>query len=106
MFCHVTSSVRRVHGCSSGSKPGACILLKVEHACRGHGALSQQAALDGACCARQVLPQLLNWLEADEPGGGSLDWGAIAVYCCTASCTPLAGAESAYMEEFAWVQPP
>ncbi|KAK9821140.1 hypothetical protein WJX81_007543 [Elliptochloris bilobata] len=54
----------------------------------------------------QVLPQLLNWLNADESGGDGMDWGAIAVFCCTASCTPPPHAESAYLEEFAWVQPP
>jgi len=54
----------------------------------------------------QVLPQLLNWLEAGEAGGAAGDWGAIAVYSCPASCPPPADAESAYVEEFAWVQPP
>ncbi|KAI3431726.1 hypothetical protein D9Q98_004768 [Chlorella vulgaris] len=58
----------------------------------------------------QVMPQMLVHLgvEADDPLAP--DWGAIAVYSCSASCDSgvTAGAsspdESAYLEEFVWVQ--
>ena len=61
-------------------------------------------------------PQLIVHLgvPADDPQAP--DWGSIAVYCCSASCgagLPAGGAaagaaaaadESAYLEEFVWVQ--
>lgn len=58
----------------------------------------------------QVMPQMIVHLgvPADDPSAP--DWGAIAVYSCAASCesgvrpgaTPAD--ESAYLEEFVWVQ--
>ena len=62
----------------------------------------------------QVMPQLLNHLGADASDPGAPDWGTIAVYCCSASCSRghQGGEEadwedggSAYVEEFVWVQP-
>lgn len=58
----------------------------------------------------QVMPQMIVHLgvPADDPSAP--DWGTIAVYSCAASCgsgvQPGAGSadESAYMEEFVWVQ--
>lgn len=56
-------------------------------------------------------PQLIVHLgvPADDPQAP--DWGTIAVYCCSASCSAgvatTAGAaadESAYLQEFVWVQ--
>lgn len=60
----------------------------------------------------QVMPQLIVHLgvPADDPSAP--DWGTIAVYSCSASCssgvTPGASPpeESAYLEEFVWVQGP
>jgi hypothetical protein len=57
-------------------------------------------------CLMQMLVHL--GVEADDPLAP--DWGAIAVYSCSASCDSgvTAGAsspdESAYLEEFVWVQ--
>lgn len=65
------------------------------------------------------MPQLLNYLEQDPSDPASPDWGTIAVYTCSRSCSSssgdssgggggggAAGAEpqSAYMEEFVCVQ--
>jgi pre-rRNA-processing protein TSR4 len=57
----------------------------------------------------QVMPQLIVHLgmPADDPAAP--DWGTIAVYSCAAACGGGgAGAaspdESAYLEEFVWVQ--
>jgi len=49
----------------------------------------------------QVLPQLLNHLNIEADAPGAPDWGAIAVYTCSASCRPAGGG---YVEEFVWVQ--
>ena len=55
----------------------------------------------------QVLPQLLHYMDVDAEDPESPDWGCIAVYSCPNSCSKPVGADkSAYMEEFAWVQPP
>eukprot|EP00873_Tetraselmis_striata_P006902 jgi/Tetstr1/427166/TSEL_017354.t1 len=61
----------------------------------------------------QILPQLLHFLNIDidadaERVDKSLDWSTIAIYSCRDSCSQAAPAEeggSAYVEEFAWVQP-
>jgi pre-rRNA-processing protein TSR4 len=76
------------------------------------------------CCARcgasrrfefQVMPQLLNHLGVDVADPKAPDWGTIAVYSCSESCSggaeelPAEAAESSkssYIEEFVWVQPP
>ena len=56
------------------------------------------------CYAPQVLPQLLNWLGLDDEDPSSPDWGSIAVYTCSASCTlPTGGSQ--YAREFVYVQP-
>ena len=49
------------------------------------------------------MPQLLNELGIDASDEAAPDWGTIAVYTCSASCTPPPG--SAYAQEFAFVQP-
>ena len=75
----------------------------------------------------QVMPQLLSYLGVDEDDPSAPDWGTIAVYSCAASCgggggggggaTSVGGDgdgcgnggggdDSAYAEEFVWVQPP
>lgn len=80
--------------------------------------LRPAAASPRPCSAhspKQVMPQLLNYLEQDPSDPASPDWGTIAVYTCSRSCSSgdsssggggAAGAEphSAYMEEFVWVQ--
>jgi tetratricopeptide (TPR) repeat protein len=59
----------------------------------------------------QVMPQLLFYLEPGEDGPAKgdldLDWGCVAVYSCAASCevAPDRNADSAYADEFVWVQP-
>jgi pre-rRNA-processing protein TSR4 len=65
------------------------------------------------------MPQLLSYLGVDEDDPSAPDWGTIAVYSCAASCDPAGGGgggggggeregggDSAYAEEFVWVQPP
>ncbi|XP_028359781.1 programmed cell death protein 2 isoform X1 [Phyllostomus discolor] len=47
----------------------------------------------------QVMPQLLNHLEADRLGR-SVDWGVLAVFTCADSC----GLGAGYAEEFVWAQ--
>lgn len=54
----------------------------------------------------QVMPQLLNHLGLDHSAGDAPDWAAIAVYSCSRSCAAAEAAPSAYVEEYAWVQPP
>ena len=47
--------------------------------------------------------------DTSSKRGGSLDWGTIAVYTCTASCGNggiVSKENGAYMEEVAWMQPP
>jgi len=39
------------------------------------------------------------------PLAGRLDFGTLAVYCCTACCEPEDPAQP-YQEEFVWIQPP
>ena len=53
------------------------------------------------CSALQVLPQLLNHLDIEADAPDAPDWGAIAVYTCSANCGL---AQPGYLEEFAWVQ--
>ncbi|KAJ9510315.1 hypothetical protein QJQ45_015769 [Haematococcus lacustris] len=56
----------------------------------------------------QVLPQLLNHLGQDDLDEDALDWGTLAVYSCSASCSTealQAQTGSAYAEEFVWAQP-
>ncbi|GFH14016.1 programmed cell death 2, partial [Haematococcus lacustris] len=56
----------------------------------------------------QVLPQLLNHLGQDDLDEDALDWGTLAVYSCSASCSTEAleaQTGSAYAEEFVWAQP-
>ncbi len=48
------------------------------------------------------MPQLLNELDTDASDAAAPDWGTIAVYTCSASCTPPG---TAYAQEFAFVQP-
>lgn len=50
-------------------------------------------------CCLQVLPQILYYFGV-ENDVSSLDWAAIAVYACEASCD----GSVAYKEEFVWVQ--
>lgn len=50
----------------------------------------------------QILPQLLNHLDLDEMGD-SVDWGTLAVYTCSANCSPTADGD-AYVAEFVWKQ--
>lgn len=47
----------------------------------------------------QVMPQLLHFIR--EETTGCFDWGVIAVYTCTGSCSL-----SPYSQEFVWRQPP
>ena len=54
----------------------------------------------------QIMPQILNILGMDPSDDASLDWGTISIYSCAASCSPPPHAQSAYLEEYAWVQPP
>ena len=49
---------------------------------------------------------MLSFLGADAADPDAPDWAAAAVYSCAASCDPPASAESAYVEEWVWVQPP
>jgi hypothetical protein len=59
----------------------------------------------------QVLPQLLSALGVDatlsspDSSGAALDFGTIAVYTCTASCSAGGAGGAPYTEEWAWVQP-
>lgn len=46
------------------------------------------------------MPQLLSSLDIDDEQDSALDWGTIAIYSCSASCD----VQSAYAEEFVWVQ--
>lgn len=58
-------------------------------------------------CLPQVLPQLLHYMDVDAEDPDSPDWGCIAVYSCSNSCSQSNGDDdSSYIEEFAWVQPP
>lgn len=61
----------------------------------------------------QVMPQLLHYLRVDskavmptspdQPGRlGAMDWGTLAVYTCTRSCSASKG--PGYVEEFVWRQ--
>lgn len=56
----------------------------------------------------QVMPQLINYLGADPLDATAPDWGMIAVYTCSESCgsgfVPVQSDDSAYSEEFVWVQ--
>lgn len=61
-------------------------------------------------CVLQVMPQLLNHLDQDELDDSALDWSTLAVFSCPASCQAGVNAamhqhNSAYVEEFVWVQP-
>lgn len=80
---------------------------------------------DIPCCERcgaprrfefQVLPTLINSLETDPEDPESIDFGSIAVYTCSASCSPPEGegpltgpdgkvVSRAYAEEFCWALP-
>ena len=53
-------------------------------------------------CAVQIMPQLLNELGQDASDTSALDWGIIAVYTCSANCTPKDGV---YAQEYVFVQP-
>ena len=48
----------------------------------------------------QVMPQLLNSLSVDSTGA-SIDWGTLAVYTCSASCSDN---DKQYCPEFVWKQ--
>lgn len=53
----------------------------------------------------QILPQLLACLGRDAADPGAPDFAAAGVWSCAASC-PIGGdGDSAYAEEFVWVQP-
>jgi len=52
----------------------------------------------------QVMPQLINHLGVDPEDRLSPDWGMIAVYSCSESCNTGDTSDSAYVEEFVWVQ--
>ncbi|GMH43638.1 hypothetical protein BSKO_11560 [Bryopsis sp. KO-2023] len=56
----------------------------------------------------QVLPQVVHYLGADATDPEAPDWGCIAVYSCSESCTSDRAdtGSAAYAEEFVWVQPP
>ena len=45
------------------------------------------------------MSQLLNHLNVDTLGD-SIDWGTMAIYTCTDSCSPTQG----YEREFVWKQ--
>uniref|UniRef100_A0A8D3C987 MYND-type domain-containing protein n=1 Tax=Scophthalmus maximus TaxID=52904 RepID=A0A8D3C987_SCOMX len=47
----------------------------------------------------QVMPQLLNSLCVDSTGA-SIDWGTLAIYTCSASCSH----DDQYCQEFIWKQ--
>ena len=74
--------------------------------------LASVTSLPAAAAAALLPLQLIVHLgvPADDPCAP--DWGTIAVYSCSASCASgvTAGAsppeESAYLEEFVWVQGP
>jgi pre-rRNA-processing protein TSR4 len=51
----------------------------------------------------QVLPQVLYYMQVDSSDPETLDWGTIAVYTCSKSCS---GGTDAYREECVWVQIP
>ena len=83
--------------------------LALKHsACRDSVAYSVKSIqCSEAFLLMQVLPQLLHYMDVDAEDPESPDWGCIAVYSCPNSCSKPVGADkSAYMEEFAWVQPP
>ena len=62
------------------------------------------------------MPQLLSSLEMGEEtelseataqmitGADVLDWGTLAVFTCSASCTSAGDSPSAYADEFCWHQ--
>jgi pre-rRNA-processing protein TSR4 len=78
----------------------------------------------GACGAArqfefQVMPQLLNHLDIDALDASSIDWGILAVYTCSESCSArpavavgegagaaAAAVGTAYLDEFVWRQMP
>ena len=73
----------------------------------------QQHAEESPVLAASTLPacpQMIVHLGVAADDAAAPDWGSIAVYCCAASCSSgvTAGAssadESAYLEEFVWVQ--
>ncbi len=86
----------------------------------------QPQAKDVPACAQcggtrafefQVMPQLLHYLKVDamaslpcKPGDSyrlaAMDWGTLAVYTCTNSCSGGAGEGGGYVEEFLWRQKP
>lgn len=51
----------------------------------------------------QILPQMLNHLNIDPLDDEGYDWGTIAIYSCSKSCS-LPGSP-AYVPEFVFVQP-
>lgn len=55
----------------------------------------------------QVQPQLLHYLS-DSKAGANLDWGVVAIFTCSDSCS-LDGsnnlAPTSYVEEYVWRQP-
>jgi pre-rRNA-processing protein TSR4 len=60
----------------------------------------------------QVMPQILHYMGVEaatqissDIGHSTLDFGTLAVYCCTACCEPEDPAQP-YQEEFVWIQPP
>ncbi|KFM23208.1 Programmed cell death protein 2 [Auxenochlorella protothecoides] len=61
---------------------------------------------DFAAFSARIMPQLLTHLGIDDAREDALDWAMLAVYCCSASCTPGENLASAYLDEFVWVQPP
>lgn len=57
----------------------------------------------------QVLPQTLTHLQLDDEQATAPDFDCLAVYTCSRSCSLeslSASCDTAYAEEFVWVQPP
>ncbi len=58
----------------------------------------------------QVMPQLIHAVPLRQEEGfnsSGLDWGVLAVYTCTKSCSSATEpGKGCYMKEFVWRQPP
>ncbi len=57
----------------------------------------------------QVMPQLIHAVPLRQEecfSGSGLDWGILAVYTCTKSCSVAEPGRGCYMKEFVWWQPP
>jgi pre-rRNA-processing protein TSR4 len=82
----------------------ACAILLcrlADERLHGHAQCAEAALQMYETSTLQVLPQLLNHLDIEADAPDAPDWGAIAVYTCSANCGL---AQPGYLEEFAWVQ--